>query len=174
MSYPFRADDLYDRRARYPTFLKTIPKTTEQTRNIDKTDRTPRDDKNQMHMSARECTTTKNDRTHERDANTRGRGENTATTVGDDDAGRTAAARSRNDSVRLTGRPVSCRSPSTAFIAGGWHRHRRRWVRGGRDSESALALSRSQSPRRRSRATTRTRTCDRKDGFFKVFPTARS
>lgn len=41
---------LYDRRTRFLTFLKTIPKTTEPTRNIYKTDRTSQDDTNQMHM----------------------------------------------------------------------------------------------------------------------------
>jgi len=127
-------------------------------------------------------------RSHARtDAMTRDGTWNAAITVSDGGAGRTAAARSRTDSARLTGRPVSCRSPSTARLlpVGG--------IGGGGRSgcaadgigdlslphslslslscalvahtngytHSAFTLGRSLSLHRRSSATTRTRTCDR-------------
>lgn len=173
-----RVSTIYiDRRTRFLTFLQKIPKTTEPTRNIYETYRTPQDDTNQMHMRGTRVDDDDDEnekRSHTRtDANTHGDTRIPTITVSDDDAGRTAAARSRTDSVRLTGRPVSCRSPSTAFIAGGWHR----WVRGGRESGSALALSRSSFALSRSAAAVvpqharaRAIICRRrrKDGFFSL------
>lgn len=123
-------------------------------------------------------------RSHARtDAITRDGTWRAAITVNDGGAGRTAVARSRTDSARLTGRPVSCRSPSTARLlpVGGIAAAAAVAV-GARRSGSAISLAhsllslvartngyahstftlgRSLSLHRRSSATTRTRTCDR-------------
>jgi len=139
---------------------------------------------------------TKNDRT---DAITRDDTWRAAITVNDGGAGRTAVARSRTDSARLTGRPVSCRSPSTARLLPVGGIAAAAVAVGARRSGSAISFThslyrssltqavtltrRSHSvalcrstvavvpQHARARATVRRR---RKDGFFKVFPTPRA